>query len=135
MLVAAATGYWAGTFAESWVNLLAGVGAGLVALLLGVMPILAWLARRTTVTTNRVISRKGVFVHERTEVSWNRVREVRTKRSVPQRLVRAGDIELFHDAESTVLHDVPNSSIVAEAMQELMERNFKRATRESPRFS
>ena len=127
--VAAAGGYWIGTFAEGWMNALAACGAILLALLLGVFPLLRWLTWRTTVTTRRVIQRQGVFSRHRSEVSFVRTREVRTRRTLVQRLFGSGDIDLFIGAERTTIPDVPGVSAAADALQELVERNFAHATR------
>ncbi|WP_075200968.1 PH domain-containing protein [Leucobacter celer] len=127
--LAAVAGYWVGALPEFWMNLLAGVAAALVGLVLGVLPVLAWLAHRTTVTTRRVIVRRGLFVHQRSEVALGRVREVKTRRSVLQRLRGAGDIDVLHGAESLRLEDVPGVAVVADALHELMERNYEHATR------
>ncbi|WP_336661773.1 PH domain-containing protein [Leucobacter sp. USHLN154] len=122
-------GYWVGAFAEGWMNLLAGVGAVVLALLLGVFPVLRWLTYRTTVTTRRVIQRHGVFSRHRSEVSFVRIREVRTRRSLLQRLFGAGDVDLFIGPERTTIPDVPGVSAAADALQELVERNYAHATR------
>ncbi|WP_449281115.1 PH domain-containing protein [Leucobacter sp.] len=132
--VAAAAGYWVGALPDTWMNLLAGAGAALLGLLLGVLPVLAWLAHRTTVTTRRVIVRRGLFVHQRSEVALGRVREVKTRRSVLQRLRGSGDIDLLHGAESLRLEDVPGVQGIADALRELMERNYAHATRVQQRL-
>lgn len=121
--IAGAAGYWVGALPEPWMNLIALAGAGVLALL-GVLPICAWLATRTTITTNRVIIRTGLFERRRAEVALDRVREVRTKQSIWQRMRRAGDIELLVGAETTELHDVAGVRAVADALQELVQRNF-----------
>lgn len=133
--VAAAAGYWVGGLPAAWMNLLAGAVAALLGVALGVLPVLAWLAHRTTVTTRRVIVRRGLFVHQRSEVALGRVREVKTRRGVLQRLRGAGDIELLHGAESLRLEDVPGAQGVADALRELMERNYAHATRVQQRLS
>lgn len=133
--VAAAAGYWVGGLPDTWMNLLAGAGAALLGVLLGVLPVLAWLAHRTTVTTRRVIVRRGLFVHQRSEVALGRVREVKTRRGVLQRLRGAGDIELLHGPESLRLEDVPGVQGVADALRELMERNYAHATRVQQRLA
>lgn len=137
LAVAAATGFWLGTFPEEWMNLLAGVGAILIAVLLGVLPVLAWLTQRTTVTTRRVITRSGFFVRHRSEVAFSRVREVRTRRGIIQRMRGAGDIDLLHGTDTLVLSDVADVVVITEALQELMERNYEHFTRgfSAPGFS
>lgn len=122
--IAAVAGFWVGRLPAGWMNLAAGIGAAAAALLLGVLPYLSWLAGRTTVTTRRVIVRRGLFVRHRSELALARVREVRQRRSLGQRLWGTGSIELLHGAERFVLSDVPGLRVTADALQELMERSF-----------
>ncbi|PRI11306.1 PH domain-containing protein [Leucobacter massiliensis] len=133
-VIAAAAGYWVGALPEAWMNVLAGVGAAVLALVLGVLPVLGWLARRTTVTTRRVILRRGLFAHHRTELGVGRVREVCTRRGPLQRLRGSGDIELLHGTESLRLDDVPGVAHIADALRELVERNYAHATRVQQRL-
>ena len=126
---AAVAGYWVGGLPDAWMNLVAGAGALLVGLLLGLAPVLAWLTHRTTVTTRRVILRRGVLSRHRSEVAFVRIREVRSRRSLAQRMCGAGDIDLLVGAERTVLHDVPGVAATADALQELVERNYAHSTR------
>lgn len=132
--VAAAAGYWVGALPQGWMNLAAAGGAIAVALLLGLFPVLGWLTYRTTVTTRRVIQHHGVFSRHRSEVSFVRIREVRTRRTVVQRMFRAGDVDLFVGAERTTITDVPGVLAAADALQELVERNYAHATRVERRF-
>ncbi|WP_241156337.1 PH domain-containing protein [Leucobacter chromiireducens] len=127
--IAGLAGFWVGQFATGWVNLAAALGAALFALLLGVLPMLSWLAGRTTVTTRRVIVRRGLFVRHRTELALGRVREVRQRRSIGQRFWGAGNVELLHGAEKLVLDDVPGFAVTADALHELMERSFAHESR------
>ncbi|UOR00984.1 PH domain-containing protein [Leucobacter allii] len=127
--IAAAAGYWVGALPAIWMNLLAGAGAILLGLGLGVVPVLGWLARRTTVTSRRVIVRRGLLARHRSELALSRVREVRSRRGLGQRMRGSGDIELLHGAESLRLEDVPGAERVGDALQELMERNYEHATR------
>lgn len=124
VIVAAVAGYWVGALQNWWLNLLAAAGAIAAGLLLGLIPVLRWLTRRTTVTTRRVIVRRGFFVRQRSEIPLARVREVRVRRGPIQRLWGAGDIDLLVGAEAHRLEDVPGAAAVTEALQDLMERNY-----------
>lgn len=128
MAVAGAAGYWVGSFADQWANIAAGVAAALLALLVGIGPIVAWLTRRITITTRRIIFRHGVFVRHRSEVPFARVREVRSRVSLPQRMYGSGNVDLFIGADRTTLRDMPDAVLVHEAMQELVERNYEHST-------
>lgn len=124
--LAAASGIWVGALPEPWMNWSAGAGAVVLALLLGIGPILSWLTRRVIVTNRRVILREGFFVQRRTEVPMTRIREVRSRRGPVQRLFGSGDVELLVGPEApTRLRDVPGPALVIDALQELIERNFE----------
>lgn len=124
--VAAAAGYFVGGLPEPWMNLAAGLGAAGIALLFGLGPVFVWLSNRITITSRRVIVRRGVLVHRRSEVPLGRVREVRSKRGPLQRLAGSGDIELVVGAEQpVVLRDVPGPGAIVDALQELIAQNFQ----------
>lgn len=125
LALAAAAGYFVGRLPESWMNWAAGLGAVALSLLLGIGPLLSWLVNRSSITTRRVVLRRGFFVHRRTEIPLSRVREVRLKRGPLQRMFRSGDVELVVGAKTpTVLRDVPGVMVVADALQELIEADY-----------
>ena len=127
LAIAVAAGYWVGALPEAWMNLAAAAGAVILALAFGVGPVLGWLTRRIVITNRRVIVRRGVFVQHRSEVALHRVREVRSRRTLVQRLFGSGDIELLGGVEgATVLRDVPGFQTVADALQQLVEQHFSR---------
>lgn len=132
--VAAAAGYWVGALPHTWMNVLAGTGAAALVVLVGLLPLLWWLTSRTTVTSRRVIVRSGLFVRLRSEVQLSRVREVRMRRGLLQRFWGSSDILLMFGSESVTVKDVPGASTVAEAMQDLMERNYSKETRKTAGF-
>lgn len=130
LAIAATAGFFVGGLAEPLWNIAAGLGAALLGLVLGVLPILSWLASRTTVSTRRVIVRRGLLSRARSELALARVREVRSHRGPIQRMFGSGDIILLHGAESLRLEDVPGTKRIVEALQELVERNFAQAERD-----
>ncbi|MBO1900476.1 PH domain-containing protein [Leucobacter weissii] len=131
--LAGASGYFVGALPESWMNWTAGAGAAVLAVLLGIAPMLGWLATRASVTTRRVILRRGFFVHRRSEVPLARIREVRSSRGPVQRLFGSGDVELVVGAESPlVLRDVPRPELVVDALHELIEQNYSSSLAAQP---
>lgn len=132
--ISAAAGFWVGGLPAGWMNLIAGVGAIVLVLGVGVLPLLSWLTHRTTVTSRRVIVRRGLFVRHRSEVDLSRVREVRTRRNLLQRLWGAGDIDLMVGTEVVAMRDVPGVEVVADALHDLMERNYAHETRAQAPF-
>lgn len=125
--LAAVAGYYVGALPEAWMNWAAGLGALATALLLGIGPILGWLTNRVTITSRRVIVRRGFFVHRRSEIPLSRVREVRSKRGLGQRMFGSGDIELLVGPDApTLLRDVPGPDLIVDALQELIEQDYLR---------
>lgn len=125
--LAGASGFYIGRFSEPWLNWVVALVALALALLFGIGPLLAWLTNRTTITTRRVIVRRGFFVQRRTEVLLAQIREVRTRRNLVQRLFGSGSIELLVGSDAPlVIRDVPASGIAAQALQELIAENYRR---------
>lgn len=123
--ISAAAGFWVGGLPQAWMNWAAGAGAVLLAVALGIGPILGWLVTRSTITSRRVIQRHGVVVHHRNEVPLSRVRSVRLTRGPVQRMFGSGDVQLLVGAEEpVVLSDVPGCAAIVDALQELVEQNF-----------
>lgn len=126
--IAGAAGFWVGALPEPWMNLTAGFSAAALAVLLGLLPVLSWLVGRVTLTSRRVIVRHGLFVQHRNEVPLARVREVRTRRGLVQRLFGSGTVELHSGPDAPlVLRDVPNVNLIVNALHELIEENYTRS--------
>jgi hypothetical protein len=85
------------------------------------LPYLAWLASRATITTHRVIVRRGLFVRVRRELWHRRGYDVQVSRSWLQGVIGAGDVRLETGHEvPVVLRDVPGPLAVQAALHELM---------------
>lgn len=124
LLIATAGGaaYALGVLPEAWQRF-AVVGAALAIVLFGsFLPFLAWLTRRTTITTRRVILRSGVFVRLRQELLHSRGYDVTVRRSWAQSAFGSGDVRINtgHD-QPVVLRDVPRPDLLQAALHELME--------------
>lgn len=119
--VAFASGFFIGSLPELWQNLLAGFAAVLLVLLGVLLPFTVWLGNTTTLTTKRIIVRHGLLTRTRTEVPIARIREIRRRSSLGQRMFRAGDIELnIGDAEPFKLRDLPAVDSVVDVLHELV---------------
>lgn len=119
--VSGAVGYAVPWLDEGWPRLAAVVVAALVVVLGCVIPYLSWLAARTTITTRRVIVRRGLFVRVRRELWHRRGYDVQVRRGWLQRIAGSGDVRLEtgHDVP-VVLRDVPDPLRVQAALHELM---------------
>ncbi|QYH35590.1 PH domain-containing protein [Salinibacterium sp. M195] len=122
--VAAAVGFYFGSFAEDWQNL-ALLTAGLVLIVFAwFLPYFSWLARNYTITTRRVVLSSGVFIRVRQELLHSRGYDVTVRQTWVQRMFGSGDllINAGHDYP-VVLRDIPSVSLTQAALHDLMENN------------
>jgi uncharacterized membrane protein YdbT with pleckstrin-like domain len=120
--IVGAGGYFYGTFDESWQNLAVLGGAVLLALLLWLLPLLAWLGRHYTITTRRIVLRSGFFVRVRQELLHSRGYDVTVRQNALQGLFRSGDVQINTGLDHpVVLRDVPGVATVQAAIHDLME--------------
>ncbi|WP_456285870.1 PH domain-containing protein [Microbacterium sp. JZ70] len=133
---AGATGYLLGNLPapfEDWMLLAA---AGAVVLLGAVLPLLAWLTRTYTITTRRVIAKRGLLVRDHSELSHTRGYSIRLRRGVLQRMWGAGTLVLSDGVTAPlVLRDVPDAGLVHEVLADQVEMSQIQAHRESQGFS
>lgn len=118
-----AAGFFIGSFDEAWQNWLAVAVALLLIVAAVLLPLSIWLGNTITITSRRVIVRRGVLTRTRTEVALARVQEIRSRASVMQRMVRAGTVQLITGPEQTVsLVDVPRVNQVLDLLHDLVAR-------------
>ncbi|PWB96006.1 PH domain-containing protein [Salinibacterium hongtaonis] len=117
--------YFSNVFPEEWQNVaLVGVG-GLLLALLWLIPLFRWLSTRYTVTTRRLVMRRGLFTRIRQEILHSRGYDVTLSRGALQSMFRSGDVIINAGLEQPlVLRDVPSADLVHDALHDLMERNM-----------
>lgn len=116
--------YLFGVYSETWIRTLIVVLAVVVFLFLVLLPYVFWLNRRSTITTRRIIVRRGFFVRERREIFHSRGYHVALKRSWVQSAFRSGDLVITSGVEKPIiLRDVPGADGVLETLQDLVEKN------------
>jgi membrane protein YdbS with pleckstrin-like domain len=121
-IVCAATGYFYGSLPEPWQNTALIIGAVVVVLLLWLLPLASWLNRRYTITTRRIIFRRGFFVRTRQELLHSRGYDVTVRKTWLQTLSGSGDVLINAGLEHPlVLKDVPNADLVQQVLHDLME--------------
>ncbi|QNO38938.1 PH domain-containing protein [Protaetiibacter sp. SSC-01] len=119
---AAALGYFGGTLPEAWQNWLVLAGAVLVAVVLFLLPLIAWLGRNYTITTRRIVLRGGVFVRTRQELLHSRGYDVTVRKNGLQGMFGSGDVLINTGLEHpVVLRDVPGANLVQATLNDLME--------------
>lgn len=120
--VCGATGYFAGSFPESWQNVAVLVVAGLIVFFFCFLPLLFWLTTRYTITTRRVILRRGFFVRVKQEVLHSRGYDVTVRTGWLQAMSRSGDVLIeTGQGHPLVLADVPSAALVEQTLHDLIE--------------
>src|SRR5665648_1277578 len=66
--------------------------AGLLILVFSIWPIIVWLASTDTLTTRRLISRRGVFSREGKDIPIDRVQSVSYRRTLLERMLGCGTL-------------------------------------------
>lgn len=120
-----AIAYFYGRFGEAWQNVAVLVGGLLAILLLWLLPLLSWLGRRYTITTRRIVLRRGFFVRVRQELLHSRGYDITVRKNALQSMFGSGDVQINTGLDHpVVLRDVPNADLVQGALHDLMERSM-----------
>ena len=108
-----------------WIALAIWIAALLLAIFLFLLPLGSWLTTRYTVTTRRLIIRRGLFVRERRELLHSRGYTITLRTSWLQGMFRSGTIVIGAMDEKAVarLRDIPRAEVVTEALHDLMENS------------
>lgn len=138
---------WAALIVVAWVALgaltdsgpaLVALSAGaLIALLvLSAVPLLKWSRTLFVLTTDRLITRRGVIAREATEIPLERINDVAFKQSALERLVGAGDllIESAGERGQTRITNVKRPEQVQLRIYQATEENSNRMMRSGQPF-
>lgn len=77
---------------QSWQRWAVVAVAVLLVLAFGIWPIVVWLASTDTLTTRRLISRRGVFSREGKDIPIDRVQSVSYRRTLLERMLGCGTL-------------------------------------------
>ncbi len=120
-----AMAYLYGSFDLEWQNLSVLIAGALIVLLLWLLPLLHWLGRRYTITTRRIVLRRGLFVRVRQELLHSRGYDITVRKNALQSMFGSGDVRINTGLDHpVVLKDVPNADLVQGALHDLMERSI-----------
>ncbi|GAA4265401.1 PH domain-containing protein [Frondihabitans peucedani] len=123
-------GWFNGRLPEAWQNQAVLLGAVVLILLLWVVPLLAWLGRHYTITTRRIIIRRGLFVRTRQELMHTRGYDLTVRKNGVQSLFGSGDVLINTGLDRpVVLWDVPSADLVQSTLHDLMEENISAVAR------
>ena len=127
VLIAAVGGifYYYGHFEAAWQNVAVLVTGVLIIVLLWLLPLLSWLGRRYTITTRRLVLRRGFFVRVRQEMLHSRGYDITVRKNALQSMFGSGDVRINTGLDHPiVLKDVPNADLIQGALHDLMERSI-----------
>lgn len=131
--VAGAVGFFSGNLREPFADWMLWGAAGLIVLLLAVVPFLVWWSHTYTITTRRVIERSGVFGTRRSEVSHVRGYTVQLRRGPLQRLWGTGTLVLANGVDAPLrIRNVPDAELLHEVLVDQVEVNQILAHRDAP---
>ena len=102
-------------------SVIAGVGLLLFCWMV-LVPWLRWFTTTYTVTNRRLITRRGILNQTGTDLPLNRIHEVSTERSLLDRMLGCGTLNVATAAEdgTVVLHDVPDAERVHTEISQLL---------------
>ncbi len=122
--VAGATGYFFGNLPAPFQNWMLLTAAAVVIFLLVLLPFLAWWSHVYTITTRRVIERRGVVIARRRELAHVRGYSVQVRRGLLQRMWGAGTLTLSNGVDEPIrMANVPSAELVHEALVDQVEVN------------
>ena len=107
---------------QAWQRWAIGAVAGVLVLVFAVWPFLGWLASTDTLTTRRLISRRGVLSREGREIPIDRVQSVSYRRSVLDRMLGCGTlvVQTAGETSDVELYDVAHIERRILQVQELL---------------
>lgn len=122
--VAGACGYFYGNLPAPFENWMLLSTAAAVILLLVLVPFLRWWAHVYTITTRRVIDKRGVLAPRQRELSHLRGYTIQVRRGPLQRMWGAGTLTLSNGVDEPMrLVNVPSVELVHEALVDQVEVN------------
>lgn len=109
---------------QAWQRWILAAVAAVVVVGFGVWPLLGWLASTDTLTTRRLISRRGVLAREGREIPVDRVQSVSYRRTLLDRMLGCGTliVQTAGETSDVELHDVARIERRILQVQELLLR-------------
>lgn len=119
---------------EQWMRLVLWASVALGVMLFVVLPLVAWLTGRVTITSRRIIVTNGFFARSRREIPFVRVTDVTLRRTPIQAALGSGDIIISRGDETGVrVRDLPGAALVQAAMMQLVTTNAPTPVAPRPR--
>lgn len=114
-----------GVFTETWMTILLIAASVLIVVLACILPMLAWLARRTIITSRKLAVQSGLFVRVRREVLHSRGYDVTVRQTPVQRMFRSGDlhVQAVGQDDAIDIRDIPNPVLTQAVLHDLVDAN------------
>jgi len=120
--------FYVGLVPEIWQKVTLMISAGLMIIVLWMIPLMAWLGRSYTITSRRIVLRSGLIVRVRREVLHSRGYDVVVRQNALQGVFGSGDLQITTGQEQRiVMKDVPDVDLVQEALHDVAEASARRA--------
>jgi membrane protein YdbS with pleckstrin-like domain len=130
IVICGLAGWFQGRLPEAWQNQAVLIVALVLVILLWLLPLLAWLGRHYTITTRRIIIRRGLFVRTRQELMHTRGYDITVRKNGVQSMFGSGDVLINSGLDRpVVLWDVPGSDLLQSTLHDLMEENISAVAR------
>ncbi|MFT4213966.1 MAG: PH domain-containing protein [Microbacterium sp.] len=130
--VAGAVGYFTDNLPAPLENWMLWAAAGVVVLLLVIVPFVRWLTHTYTVTTRRVIEQSGVFGRHRREIAHARGYTIAERRGPLQRMWGAGTLTLANGVDAPLrMVNIPAVRLMHETLVDQVEVSQILAHRDS----
>nr|WP_206686540.1 MULTISPECIES: PH domain-containing protein [Microbacterium] len=130
--VAGAVGLFTGHVPEPFEEWMLWAAAGVLILLLVVIPFLRWLAHTYTITTRRVVEQSGLIGRRRKEILHARGYTIAERRGPLQRMFGAGTLTLSNGVDAPLrMVNIPSVRLVHEVLADQVEVSQILAHRDS----
>ena len=85
--------------------------------------ILRWRQKKYTLTSQRIIVQSGIIRRRKSFIHYDKIQDVVVSQSLVDRLLSAGDMEVFggHEGTTLILEDIPNPLEVENVINRLKE--------------
>ena len=118
-------------WARDWGKPAVLIAVGLALLLLTVIPIMRWMFTNFVLTTDRIITRRGIIAKQSKEIPLERINDVAFNQTVLERMIGAGDllIESAGERGQERIYDVRKPEEVQREIYRVSEENQNRMMR------
>jgi uncharacterized membrane protein YdbT with pleckstrin-like domain len=98
--------------------------------------ILRWRQKKYTLTNQRIIVQSGIIKRRKSFIHYDKIQDIVVSQSLVDRLLSAGDMEVFggHESTTLILEDIPNPLEAEDIINRLMEgEEFDLSRTEKPK--